>query len=91
LKDFAAKLRDSGRDSVDAFLEHNPNFLDVGKPSIAATLIPHEDPDAIQDGDWYRNLFNAMNAPFAEFENNKLAVITYNYDRSLEFYPWTRC
>lgn len=86
LKDFAARLHDSHRDSVDVFLEHNSIFLDVGRISIAATLIRFEEPDALQDGDWYRNLFNAMQTPFADVEKNKLGVITYNYDRSLEYY-----
>ena len=86
LKNFAINLRDSHRDSVDAFLEHNPDFLRIGRLAIAGTLIPYETPEALQDGNWYRSLFNAMNAQFEAFGQNKLAVITYNYDRSLEFY-----
>ncbi len=90
LKDFAAKLRGSHRDSVDAFLEDNrdnPNFLRIGKTAIKVTLMRYEDPNAFQDGNWYRTLSNRMQAPsFPEFEKNKLGVITYNYDRSLEYY-----
>jgi hypothetical protein len=89
LKDFAIKL--GSRDSVDAFLEHNPKFTNVGRFSIVATLIPHETPEAIGDGNWYRNLFEAMvkKVPFEEFEENNIAFITYNYDRSLESYLLT--
>lgn len=91
LTDFASKLHGSGRDSVDAFLEHNPKFINVGRFSIVATLIPYENREAIGDGNWYRSLFEVMarNTPFVRFEQNKVAFITYNYDRSLEFYLQT--
>ncbi len=40
--------------------------------------------------DWYQLLFNALSTPnkFEDFpsSNDKLTIVTFNYDRSLEFY-----
>src|SRR5439155_7883729 len=41
------------------------------------------------DGDWYLYLSERLNSSFDEFENNKLSIITFNYDRSLEHYLFT--
>ena len=39
---FADALWYSGQDSVDAFLEHRTEFLELGKLAIAQALMPHE-------------------------------------------------
>lgn len=39
---------------------------------------------------WYQLLWRALDAPFEEFQENKLRIITFNYDRSLEHYLFTR-
>ncbi len=73
-------------------MEDRPDFLDVGKLAIAYCLIPFEDesrlykPDPLRGGDWYRYLWGKLNSRFEEFGNNKLKIITFNYDRSLEHY-----
>lgn len=87
LMDFADALRDADRFSVDAFLEHRPEFVLAGKAAIAAALMPYEDDrrNAIR-GDWYQYLFNKMAATPEDFAQNKLSIVTFNYDRSLEFY-----
>ena len=41
------------------------------------------------DADWYLYLSKRLNWSFDEFENNKLSIITFNYDRSLEHYLFT--
>jgi hypothetical protein len=82
----------SGQPSVDAFLERRPSFLGVGKLAIAYCLIPFEDeaklyrPDFLRGGDWYEYLSVKLSSSFEEFGNNKLSIITFNYDRSLEQY-----
>lgn len=82
----------SGQPSVDAFLERRPNFLDVGKLAIAYCLIPFENeaklyrPDLKRGGDWYEYLSIKLNSSFEEFGDNKLSIITFNYDRSVEHY-----
>jgi hypothetical protein len=83
----------SGQPSIDAFLQYRPNFLEVGKLAIAYCLIPYEnelhlyqmcDPD--RGGDWYQYLSVKLDAPFEKFGENRLSIITFNYDRSLEHY-----
>src|SRR5438445_5956235 len=41
---FGSALHHSQRNSVDAFLEFRPEFLNVGKAAIIASLIPYESP-----------------------------------------------
>jgi hypothetical protein len=80
----------SGQPSVDAFLEHRPNFLRVGKLAIAHCLIPFEDeaklyrPDLSRGGNWYEYLSVKLSSSFEQFGDNKLSIITFNYDRSVE-------
>jgi hypothetical protein len=89
VKEFAYALNVSMQPSVDAFLEHRPAFMDVGKAAIAAALIPHENPAKLGRRDtmhWYEYLFARMSTPKDEFSNNQVSFITFNYDRSLEFF-----
>jgi NAD-dependent SIR2 family protein deacetylase len=82
----------SGQPSVDAFLERRPEFLDVGKLAIAFCLMPFEKeanlyyPDPSRGGNWYEYLSVKLNSSFEEFGQNKVSIITFNYDRSLEHY-----
>ncbi len=88
---FAEALRLSGRLSVDAFLEHRPEFLKIGKAAIAAALIPAENRfwlfrrvegrQSLYDYIWAK-----LNAKPNDFDRNQVAFITFNYDRSLEEY-----
>lgn len=90
LNEFALSLRYSQRNSVDAFLEHRSEFLRVGKAAIVSALIARENPNELfRIGDWYRYLLSKLNTSFKDFDKNKLAVITFNYDRSLEHYLLT--
>lgn len=89
---FRTSLRDSGRLSVDAFLEHRREFLKVGKAAIACALLPRENHecffglDEAKDNHWYTYLFNKLSADFDNLEGNDVAFLTFNYDRSLEYY-----
>lgn len=93
--EFRGAFHKSGQSSVDAFLEHRPEFMEVGKLAIAWCLIPYESEDALfenigsRGGDWYQYLAEKLNASFDEFGKNHLSVITFNYDRSLEHYLLT--
>lgn len=87
--DFANKLSLSGRQSIDVFLMNHPEYEKIGKVAIAAVLINCENHNNLFGGDkskWYQFLFNNLGTDFETFGENKLAIITYNYDRSLEFY-----
>lgn len=81
-------LKLSGLQSIDEFLEHRPELIPAGKLAIAYDLIPREyENELFKDEDnWYYHLFKNLNTSFESFAENKLTVITFNYDRSLEQY-----
>jgi hypothetical protein len=93
--EFRDAFHRSGQSSVDAFLEHRPEFIEVGKLAIAWCLIPYESEDALfenvgnRGGDWYQYLAEKLSTSFDEFGKNRLSVVTFNYDRSLEHYLFT--
>jgi hypothetical protein len=91
MADFREKFYKSGRNSVDAFLEHREDLLEIGKLAIAATLIPKENEEDLftYKDSWLRLLYNNMNASFEDFGKNTLSIITYNYDRSVEHFFMT--
>jgi hypothetical protein len=75
--------------SVDAWLEHNTQFIGVGKIAIAIALLSHEKEAELRPGstgDWYRLLCHRLDSPFDRFQDNKLSIITFNYDRLVEEY-----
>jgi hypothetical protein len=85
---FAQALRRSGKGSVDAFLEHRSDMVNLGKAAMAACLIPYEIEEKFSqpNANWYRWLYTALNAPPDRFAKNRLRIVTFNYDRSLEHY-----
>lgn len=95
---FRSALNYADPPSVDTFLEHRSEFLEVGKLSIALSLIPYEDESRLfnigkykdMPTSWYRYLMDKLDAKdCGEFKYNQLAVITFNYDRSWEHYLFT--
>lgn len=90
IDEFAAALRDSGKSSVDAFLEHRPEYIVLGKAAIAQALIPSEERASLLPArDWYGHLASALNTDFDTYQDNALSVVTFNYDRSLEHFLFT--
>jgi hypothetical protein len=89
---FRDKLLRSGQPSVDVFLEHQPDFVAVGKTAIAASLTPLEDEDRLFGGkdNWYEYLFSKLGPSLLEdVAPSRLSVITFNYDRSLDHFLYT--
>jgi hypothetical protein len=94
---FINELRGAHQPSIDAFLqERGQEFLGIGKAAIAAALIPYEDLDGllslenelsatVQNQRWYGYLLNLMGT-YRDFGDNHLSIITFNYDRSLEYF-----
>ncbi len=88
------RLTLSMTDSVDAFLEKNPDdsfVQDVGKISIAFCLWPKlQDTKAhvaLPEQDWIRFVWNKMHQEartFDEFRTNAVTFITFNFDKLLE-------
>lgn len=88
LADFGKALSYSGMSSVDAFLEHRREFIEVGKVAIAQALIPLESERNLfyAQRKWYQYVFERMSTTFDEFQDNKISILTFNYDRSLEHF-----
>ena len=77
----------SGKNSIDAFLEHRSEFIDIGKATTALLLMRYETDDLFgYDGSWLRYLYNLLNTSWADFAKHHLAFITFNYDRSVEHF-----
>ena len=87
-KEFCSDLFRSGTQSVDAFLEERDDYNWIGKAAIAAALYPLENEKRLfsNSSSWYHRLFAEMSSHFDEFAGNRLSILTYNYDRSLEHF-----
>ena len=89
--EFARALMGSQRTSIDTFLEGNKAFIEIGKRAIAYCLIQDEQPESVlrceRAEQWYKYFFNTflLKSSPDRFDENKLLVITLNYDRSFEF------
>lgn len=93
LEEFDNAFSTCGLSSIDEFLEYRTDLIDLGRVLIALCLIPQEDPrilwaETTDKKNWYKkHLFPAMKTPsLGAFGDNKLSVLTYNYDRSLEHF-----
>lgn len=88
LGEFANTLDRSFQPSVDFFVEHRPEFMNIGKMAIAAFLTPYEDDKSLlvrkKDKNWYEHLYENISATPDEFANSGVSIVTFNYDRSLE-------
>jgi len=86
---FKDALKFSGTSTIDQFLEYRKEFRDIGKAAICLSLIPYENEEKLFNNDsknWYKILLDNMNAEEHLFEYNKINIITFNYDRSLEHF-----
>lgn len=86
VNEFIADFSKSGLYSIDFFLEGRPEFMDIGKITIASYLIPYEIDSKLRDsdGNWYMYLYDRLKSSFEDFNKNEVSFITFNYDRSLE-------
>ena len=93
-----SRLRKSGWSSIDEFLAEHEELQEVGKAAIAGLIISSEDLDLLSEphdamgqrlGNWYQQFFKAVYTPFEDIQKNKVTILTYNYDTSLETYLQT--
>jgi len=92
LINFRNSFEGSNRSSIDAFLENRDEFRKVGKLAIAGELIHCENFHKRNIGsnwNWFEYLHDSvmMKGCYSveEYcENNKINIITFNYDRSFE-------
>ncbi|SRR6266481_751023 len=88
--EFCKALQLSGQPSVDAFLERNSDYIEIGKVAIAYCLIPYEDERRLfpprSDIHLYEYIFSRLGSDITSFGTNHISIITFNYDRSLEHF-----
>lgn len=102
---FIKRFQESGIHSIDRFLAFNPDSSYEGKIAIAIEILKAESQSKFDEkiksqnksSDWYSFLYNRMlegispeNGGHKEFAKNRVSFITFNYDRSLEWYLY-RC
>lgn len=88
---FRQQFRLAERVSIDAFINGLPPAVDgidmahIARSSVAAILLRLERHAALT-GDWYQWLLEFLLRDGRDFPIDRLTVITFNYDRSLERY-----
>lgn len=97
--EFQRELKQSMHLSIDAFLERRPKYLKAGKVAIAQQLLPCEVNDWLftpctenSTRNWYRMLLHKLTSgtrDLSDFASNKVTIVTFNYDRSLEHFLFT--
>lgn len=89
---FRSQLQAAAPRSIDRFLELNEDHRSVGRAFIAALLIQREQPSnllEVRDSQrWYGYLWDFIETDRPEdlFKDDRLSVVTFNYDRSLEYW-----
>lgn len=76
--------------TIDRFLaKSTKEYKTLGKVAIAKVIMDCEDDTRIfQNNSWYKVLYNII-CGYPDLENfgaNKLSILTFNYDRSLEYF-----
>lgn len=91
---FSETLRSSQLKSIDRFLGTFPDYLLIGKVAIAKVLIAQERFEQLMPSRKseriYEFLWNTIWTSNPEdLEKNRLSIVTFNYDRSLEYALFT--
>lgn len=91
VRDFVDAFNLSQMYSIDAFLGRRTELAEVGKEAIAYVLLQCEaNADLFSEAKedhWYQYLVNRLVVDeWEQFDPSWLSVITFNYDRSLEYY-----
>src|SRR5690349_9753199 len=81
---FVNSLRMSRLYSIDAFLQRDPSWSEIGKQAIAQQLLRYEKTSRLTpsaEDDWYRYLFNHLLPTRGEdLHNANLRIVTFNLD-----------
>ena len=94
IKAFVRDLPIAAGTTMDEFLELRPEFGDLGRAAIAQALIPCEGNEPVhryeQKGPfWYKEFLGNMAMSRDSSAHRNLAIVTFNYDRSLEEFLFT--
>jgi len=98
-EDFIQRFSLSSVPSIDDFLSRHDRLVDIGKLCIAAILCAKEDPRLVENptpvgneinaDHWYQHMWGILIAgtqTTADLLRNKIHFVTFNYDRSLEYF-----
>jgi len=98
--EFLDALKKSGIPSIDAFMaapENANEFGQLGKLVLAKILLDQEQSAFLQTGDWLgeiidNQLVEPEDDPIERVEKfvDKVGIITFNYDRTIEHFLWQR-
>jgi hypothetical protein len=95
---FVTEFNQSNTESIDLFLSRQPQFKAIGKFAILLSILRHEGKSHFGDKveksecDWYFYLYSRLareliaKEGYGEFGQNRIAFVTFNYDRSLEHF-----
>ncbi|MCK5038674.1 MAG: hypothetical protein KAS16_06195 [Thermoplasmata archaeon] len=83
--------------TIDEFLAQDNDYQGIGKYAISLALFPKEEEaiywmfnskDVFGEPNWYQYLFRLFykDVPYDEYHNQNIRFITFNYDRSLEYF-----
>lgn len=98
VKDLIYTFDRSSTSSIDLFLTRNQKYYRLGKEIIAFLLAHYESNSKFREEvekpelDWYSYLYNIMTeeitspTDIAKFADNKISILTFNYDRSFEHF-----
>jgi hypothetical protein len=96
--DFCQSFKEARIKSIDRYLAINQEFSEIGKLAIVLSILEAEKKpqfdDTLEDN-WYFYLYNRMvdgfrsSDSYKQFGANKVSIVTFNYDRSLEHYFFT--
>src|SRR5882724_9916985 len=85
---FRGEFFNAQRVSIDAFLAwRKEEFEVIGKFAAALGILTCERRDYLNEN-WYQWLLEELIQDGPDFDASNLRVITFNYDRSFEFYFW---
>ncbi len=95
LEVLAQELQIAQPNSIDEFLEHRPDIAEAGKTIIAILLLNAEHNSVGhlwgngKNGGWYNLLKSRLVNQVNSLGEDRIKIITFNYDRSLEHYLYT--
>lgn len=87
-------FRKSERVSIDAFISGRSNTRDIAElrrittEMVSSVILHCEREEALLTGNWYQWLLELILRKGPDFSHGILSIVTFNYDRSLEYYLW---
>ena len=89
IEQFRRAILASPDDSIDAVLTRRPGLGPLGRFMIARRIAECErEQNIFPPKGWYRDLFHILRLDDAATKPPSLTVVTFNYDRSFEYYFW---